>query len=193
ESLLRDFVYEQASVAAGEGLENSFEFLFALSQMERFFENEIERQKSGYSVHAAEKSVLGDIGGVTFDARVDRIDKQNGEFCVIDYKIVSKEIKADSEKAAADSYKYQLALYILLLQREGIDAKAAYYYDVLRGSLVLEGAMEAKLGSLEAHIERFLSKPQFLGAKDKKSCIYCDFKTLCGAGSDMPSEDGDDE
>ncbi len=193
ESSLRDFVYEQASVAVGDGLRENFEFLFALSQMGRFFENEIERQKCGYSVYAVEKSVLGDIGGVTFDARVDRIDKQNGEFCVIDYKIVSKEIKADSEKAAADSYKYQLALYVLLLQREGIDAKAAYYYDVLRGSLVLEGAMETKLGSLEAHIERFLSKPQFLGAKDKKSCLYCDFKTLCGAGGDTPSEDGEDE
>lgn len=193
EDLLRDFVYEQASVAVGEELRDNFEFLFALSQMGRFFENEIERQKCGYSVYAVEKSVLGDIGGVTFDARIDRIDRQNGEFCVIDYKIVSKEIKADSEKAAADSYKYQLALYVLLLQREGIDAKAAYYYDVLRGALVLEGAMETKLGSLEAHIERFLSKPQFLGAKDKKSCIYCDFKTLCGAGGDTPGEDGDEE
>ncbi len=193
EDLLRDFVYEQASVAVGEELRDNFEFLFALSQMGRFFENEIERQKCGYSVYAVEKSVLGDIGGVTFDARIDRIDRQNGEFCVIDYKIVSKEIKADSEKAAADSYKYQLALYVLLLQREGIDAKSAYYYDVLRGALVLEGAMETKLGSLEAHIERFLSKPQFLGAKDKKSCIYCDFKTLCGAGGDTPGEDGDEE
>jgi len=193
EDSLRDFVYEQASVAVGEELRDNFEFLFALSLMGRFFENEIERQKCGYSVYAVEKSVLGDIGGVTFDARIDRIDRQNGDFCVIDYKIVSKEIKADSEKTAADSYKYQLALYVLLLQREGIDAKSAYYYDVLRGALVLEGAMETKLGSLEAHIERFLSKPQFLGAKDKKSCIYCDFKTLCGAGGDTPGEDGDEE
>lgn len=190
--LLMHFIYEQASIAIGAKLKDSFEFLLALSQMELFFENEIERQRCGYSVYALEKSVVGDIGGVTFDARIDRIDKKDGEFYVIDYKIVSKEIKADSEKAAVDSHKYQLALYVLLLQRERIDTRAAYYYDVLRGSLVAESALNTKLSSIEAHIERFLSKPQFLGAKDKKSCIYCDFKTLCSTSSEMPSDDDEE-
>ncbi len=176
---LKEFVVERC-VEANPFLEGRFEFLFTILQMEQFFENEIERQKSGYSVYAVEKPICAEIGGVLFDARVDRIDAKSDELFVIDYKSGAKEIKADSEKTALDSANYQLCLYTAMLQKEGLNIKSAYYYDLLRGNLVLETAMDTKLAALNTHVERFLSKPQFLAAKDKKSCRYCDFTALCG-------------
>jgi ATP-dependent helicase/nuclease subunit B len=191
ENQLAEFVKKEALEYAPQ-LKDRFEFAYTMRQMDSFFANEIARQKSGFGVYAVEKEIKADISGVSFNARVDRIDKKGDEFFIIDYKVVSKEIKADSAKAAEDSSKYQLCLYMVMLQKEGIDAKEAYYYDILRGKLVSEDAMPVKLHALEGHIARFRAKPSFTGAKDKAACRYCDFALICGTHSDAVWEDADE-
>jgi ATP-dependent helicase/nuclease subunit B len=189
---LKEFVVDKAR-AYSHALSQRFEFDFALSQMESFFENEIERQREGFGVYAVEKPLTCDIGGVVFDARVDRIDKQGGKLHLIDYKVVSKEIKADSAKTAETSSKYQLCIYAVMLQKGGENIKRAYYYDVLRGKLTAEEAMDIKLSSLESHIQRFCDKPQFAFAKEKAACRYCDYAVICGVHVDNTDDDGADE
>lgn len=186
---LRTFVRYEAVKEALQ-LEGKFEFLFALRQMERFFEEEIRR---GRKVYAVELPAEGEICGVAFEGRVDRIDVGEEGYSLIDYKLSRMEIKAESEKMATDSHKYQLALYAALLADKGMTIEAAYYYDVLRGTLVPERALETKLESLPAHIERFLAKPTFDGTKDKKNCRYCDYAVICGAHADVMEEESWDE
>jgi CRISPR/Cas system-associated exonuclease Cas4 (RecB family) len=158
--------------------------------MERFFDEEIAR---GRKVYAVELAVEGEIGGVAFEGRIDRIDTGEEGYSLIDYKVSRTEIKAESEKTAADSHKYQLTLYAALLANKGMGVEAAYYYDVLRGVLVSERALETKLESLPVHIERFIAKPTFDGTKDKKNCRYCDYAVICGVHADVAEEEGGDD
>ncbi len=186
---LHTFVHDEAVKEAPQ-LAEKFEFLFALRQMERFFDEEITR---GHKVYAVELPVEGEIGGVAFEGRIDRIDAGEEGYSLIDYKVSRTEIKAESEKTAADSHKYQLALYAALLANKGTAVETAYYYDVLRGVLVPERALETKLESLPTHIERFLAKPTFEGTKDKKNCRYCDYAVICGVHADAVEEESGDE
>ncbi len=186
---LRSFVHDEALREAPH-LAEKFEFLFALRQMERFFDEEIAR---GRKVHAVELTVEGEIDGVAFEGRIDRMDVSEDGYSLIDYKVSRTEIKAESEKTAVDSHKYQLALYAALLATKHTQIEAAYYYDVLRGALVPERALETKLESLPSHIERFLAKPTFERTKDKKNCRYCDFAVVCGVHADAVEEESGDE
>lgn len=167
----------------------SFELKKAVASMDDFFVNEEHRMREGYTVFAVEKGVSANIGGVLFSAKIDRIDKKNGEFSLLDYKITSNDIKADSKKTAENSYRYQLALYDEILSKNKIHLKECGYYDVLRGKTVTEEALEEKKGYLGGHIERFLAKPSFEVTKEKKNCRFCDYAIICG----NQSESGDEE
>ena len=170
----------------------SFELKKAIASMDSFFENEEGRIRDGYSVYAVEKGVSADIGGVLFSAKIDRIDKKNGEFVLLDYKITANELKADSKKTAEHSHKYQLALYREILVKNKIPPKESLYYDVLRGKTVAEEALEEKIGYLSGHISRFLAKPSFEETKEKKNCRFCDYAIICGFGADgAKSEEGE--
>ncbi|MCI4399853.1 MAG: PD-(D/E)XK nuclease family protein [Campylobacteraceae bacterium] len=192
-SNLFDFIREESIKAIPE-IEEQFDFVFSMRQMEKFCAEEIRRQKSGYRVYAVEKEIKGELHGVLFEGRIDRIDQDaEGKRLLIDYKISRSEIKADTQKSALDSYKYQLALYVALLSNADMQIDGAYYYDVLRGSLVGEKTLETKLSLLPAHIERFTATPTFAGTADKKNCRYCDFADICGVHSETTEEEGGDE
>ncbi len=186
--------YVKAQMIACEpSLFGSFEFDLFISGVGAFFEHEEHRASHGFVPKLLEYPLSAEIDGVCFDARVDRIDEKDGELYVIDYKTGQKEIKPDSDKKAENSSKYQLALYTAMLFRSGKPAKSAFYYDVLRGRLVEETTMHAKLEHLPFHIARFLSKPNFEVAKDKASCRFCEYALICGVGIGAAAEDGEDE
>ncbi len=194
-SELSGFIWAE-SIKAAPDIREQFDFVFAMRQMDKFCAEEIRRQKSGRMVYAVEKEIVGAVHGVLFDGRIDRIDEdESGKRILIDYKISRSEIKADTEKAAADSHRYQLALYAALLSNSGMEIESAYYYDVLRGALVYERAISTKLEALPGHIERFLALPVFEGARSKKNCRYCDYAMICGIhdDSELAQEDGGDE
>ncbi len=178
------------ALRASPNLEDNFEFLFAFRQMDKFFDEEIKREKSGRNVFAVEMEIKGEIEGVSFEGRIDRIDEYGDGYALIDYKTTKTQIKAESEKSAANSKKYQLAIYAALLLKKGFEISRASYYDVLRGSLVDEGSIETKLSMLPRHIERFLSNLTFAGTSDKKNCRYCDFADICGVHT-QTEEDGE--
>ncbi len=194
-SKLSGFIREEA-IKAIPGIEEQFDFVLSMRRMDKFCAEEIRRQKSGHRVYAVEKEIVGELHGVLFEGRIDRVDEDaTGKRIVIDYKISGSEIKADTENTAADSYKYQLALYVALLSNAGMQIDGAYYYDVLRGVLVYERAVLTKLEALPGHIERFSALPVFEGAKSKKNCRYCDYTVICGIhdDSELAQEDDGDE
>lgn len=174
-------------------LAGDFDFLFALRQMERFCDEEVRREQSGRKVFAVETEIKGELDGVAFEGRIDRMDAVGDAYALIDYKTGRAQIKAESEKSAKSSRKYQLTLYVALLLQKGYEIEGAYYYDVLRGALVAEKTLETKLSLLPAHIERFTGKPTFAGTSDKKNCRYCDFADICGVHAGAAEEESEDE
>ncbi|MGE4398570.1 MAG: PD-(D/E)XK nuclease family protein [Campylobacterales bacterium] len=189
---LKEFVKNEA-LKETPHLAGSFDFMFALRQLDAFCEEETRRGRIGHKVFAVEMEVKGELDGVAFEGRIDRMDEIGHSYALIDYKTGKTQIKAESEKSAANSRKYQLALYTALLLQKGFEIEGAYYYDVLRGALVGEKTLETKLSLLPAHIERFTATPIFAGTSDKKNCRYCDFADICGVHGETTEEEGEDE
>ena len=143
------------------------------------FENKRFEDKS-LSVLEIEKDFKFDYNGIILKGSIDRIDKDDDKYLLIDYK-TSASLKIDSIKTYENSVDFQLEFYYLAcLELFGYDKIKAYYYDLNNSKLLEEVVLLEKLELLKnIFTELKTKKVNFEKCEKTSTCQYCEFKTIC--------------
>ena len=153
------------------------------SQMlDNFFKAQIEHFRSGWSVESCEEYIEGEIEGLKFSGRVDRIDKKDEHYLVIDYK--SGSIKAINSKNSDNLVDFQMNIYDKLLQKPASKVDFAYIEILNSGKVDYLKAKDEKEQKLLEHIEylKTLKSYEATRCENLQLCRNCAYRLLCHRG-----------
>lgn len=130
-----------------------------------------------------EKEFNCSFNNINIKGIIDRVDKFEDNYEVIDYK-TSSTLSVDTLKTYEKSVDFQLEFYYIALQQlfKTPNIKA-FYYDLNECLLKEEVAIQEKLELLSSKFDELkeLSKNEinFLKCEDKSNCLYCAYKVVC--------------
>ncbi|MDN5088660.1 PD-(D/E)XK nuclease family protein [Aliarcobacter butzleri] len=130
-----------------------------------------------------EKEFNCSFNNINIKGIIDRVDKFEDNYEVIDYK-TSSTLSVDTLKTYEKSIDFQLEFYYIALQQlfKTPNIKA-FYYDLNECLLKEEVAIQEKLELLSSKFDELkeLSKNEinFLKCEDKSNCLYCAYKIIC--------------
>lgn len=132
---------------------------------------------------ALEKNFECLFNGIKIKGVIDRIDKYEDSYELIDYK-TSSTLSVDTLKNYEKSDDFQLEFYYIAMnQFFQTNNIKAYYYNLNETSLIKEEALYEKLDLLSLKFDELkeISKDEisFSKCEDKSNCIYCSYKTIC--------------
>ncbi|AXX86109.1 AddAB recombination complex, helicase AddB [Malaciobacter marinus] len=111
---------------------------------------------------------------------IDRVDKEDEDYLVIDYK-TSSSLKVDTIKNYEKSCDFQLEFYYLALQNIYKTTNIqSFYYDLNNAKLLKEVALNEKLDLLREIFQTLkTTSVDFEKCEDKSVCNFCIYKTIC--------------
>lgn len=122
---------------------------------------------------------------ITLKGVIDRVDKGNDFFEIIDYK-TSNTLKIDTLKTYEKSVDFQLEFYFLAMKNYLQKQKLCdfsikpYYYDLNHSVLLEEPVLFEKLERLEETLRTLKTTTvNFEKCEDKTICSYCPYSTIC--------------
>ena len=164
-----------------------------------------EYANSKFDIWMLEKPISAEIDGRKFYGRVDRVDKFDGYFRVLDYK--TGRIAANLVKELSVGRKLQLFAYAKFIAGQtGLKCGGVYYFDAkvrygsdaesplvgLTSEDVKDDVVAQKyvppeqFEDLQNEAERlmlsgadYMKQGKFLPAPDENSCEFCKFKSIC--------------
>ena len=147
-----------------------------------FYLYDKERLKNR-KIIALEKNFECEFEGIKIRGVIDRIDKYEDIYEVIDYK-TSSSLSVDTLKNYEKTNDFQLEFYYLAMNElYKTDKIEAYYYDLNNTVLLSETALDKKL---ELLCEKFKelkeisnSEISFSKCEDKSNCTYCAYSIIC--------------
>lgn len=147
-----------------------------------FYLYDKERLKNRKIV-ALEKNFECEYEGIKIRGVIDRIDKYEDIYEVIDYK-TSSSLSVDTLKNYEKTNDFQLEFYYLAMNElYKTDKIEAYYYDLNNIVLLSETVLDKKL---ELLCEKFKelkeisnSEISFSKCEDKSNCNYCAYSIIC--------------
>jgi hypothetical protein len=149
-------------------------------RLETFIKMEKERFKTNMELLECEKPFLIEHQGIKLKGVIDRIDKINDEYWVLDYK-TSSNLKIDTLKNYEKSTDFQLEFYFLACKAlfESSNIKT-FYYDLYECSLKEEMALELKLETLNGILRDLqTTEVNFTQCEEKSHCLYCPYTIVC--------------
>lgn len=152
-----------------------------LKRLNTFVEFEAKRfENKDLKVLDIEKDFKFNFNGIVLKGSIDRIDKLDDEYLLIDYK-TSSSLKVDSLKTYDSSVDFQLEFYYLAcIELFGYEKIKAYYYDLNSSRLLEEIVLLEKLELLKTiFVELKTKKVNFEKCEKISICQYCEFKTIC--------------
>ncbi|MCT7568183.1 PD-(D/E)XK nuclease family protein [Aliarcobacter butzleri] len=147
-----------------------------------FYEFDKQRLKNR-EIIMIEKEFNCSFNNINIKGIIDRVDKFEDNYEVIDYK-TSSTLSVDTLKTYEKSVDFQLEFYYIALQQlfKTPNIKA-FYYDLNECLLKEEVAIQEKLELLSSKFDELkeLSKNEinFLKCEDKSNCLYCAYKVVC--------------
>ena len=150
---------------------------------EKFLESQIEHFKNGWSVLETEKSLVGVINGLRFEGRVDRIDKKENYYLIIDYK-TSATKKSNKDKVDEKLTDFQMNIYKKLLALSESSLDFAYINILDKEGFDYLKAQEEKDEKLLEHIEYLKAQKSFIAQRceNLQLCRNCAYRLLCHRG-----------
>ncbi|MFV0480735.1 MAG: PD-(D/E)XK nuclease family protein, partial [Campylobacteraceae bacterium] len=130
-----------------------------LLKLREFFEEEARRYKEGWRVVLLEEKFTAQKNGVILEGYVDRIDKRDDTYLVLDYKSGNLSIEQSLEKAQ-NATNFQLQFYSLLCENLGNLAEPLYYR-LENAKLLNEPFFNEKKEKLFEHIEELKNTKEF--------------------------------
>ncbi|MEA3522217.1 MAG: PD-(D/E)XK nuclease family protein [Campylobacterota bacterium] len=148
-------------------------------RLQDFYENEIERFKSGYRVQGCEEQLTCKHEGITLYGTIDRIDAHNNTLEVLDYK--SGSYTTYTSRKLEEATDFQLEFYYLLASTLG-KVNGCGFYDLKSGELIAEPLLEEKLELLSTHLNTLGDTKEFDFelCEDLSACKYCEYALMCG-------------
>ncbi|MDR1007165.1 MAG: PD-(D/E)XK nuclease family protein [Campylobacteraceae bacterium] len=150
-----------------------------LNKLETVFTKELRRYEEGWRVFKLEEWFERDFEGIRLTGRIDRIDRMNDKYLLLDYKTGRINTQKYLEKAL-NSSDFQLEFYALLCVDLG-EIKTAFY-DLNEAKFIEDNFFSEKKARLIEHLFELKEKKEFVfeACKDKKQCFFCPYKVLCG-------------
>ncbi len=147
-----------------------------------FYEFDKQRLKNR-EIIMIEKEFNCSFNNINIKGIIDRVDKFEDNYEVIDYK-TSSTLSVDTLKTYEKSVDFQLEFYYIALQQLFKNSNIkAFYYDLNECLLKEEVAIQEKLELLSSKFDELkeLSKSEinFLKCEDKSNCLYCAYKIIC--------------
>lgn len=147
-----------------------------------FYEFDKQRLKNR-EIIMIEKEFNCSFNNINIKGIIDRVDKFEDNYEVIDYK-TSSTLSVDTLKTYEKSVDFQLEFYYIALQQLFKNSNIkAFYYDLNECVLKKEIAIQGKLELLSSKFDELkeLSKNEinFSKCEDKSNCLYCAYKIIC--------------
>lgn len=146
----------------------------------QYIDWQIKRQAE-WHIHALEKKININItDSISIKGRLDRIDKQNNQYSIIDYKTGSSA-KQDKVNSGED---VQLISYASMLNQVNEVAYVELAKDKTRTAAKLKDEQLTELKEQSENrlinmVEQLKQGAQLNAWGDKKTCEYCDMQGLC--------------
>ncbi len=156
-------------------------YLMALQKkrLESFANFEVKRFAEGWHVQECEAKLETEFAGIKLFGVIDRIDAKDDTIFVLDYKTGSYPLY--NKNNFVDATDFQLEFYYLLTRGYSQNISCGYY-DLKEIKIVPEPFLEEKIEILKSNIKDILALEEinFIKCEDTKSCLYCDYKIICG-------------
>ncbi|BAF71145.1 PD-(D/E)XK nuclease family protein [Sulfurovum sp. NBC37-1] len=166
-----------------EDAKNRYRKLLWREKLKGFVKKEIDHFKAEWRVVERELEVVGEIGGLKFKGRIDRIDQNATDTLVLDYKSgrVEKEPKKLNPEKISD---FQMSIYRQLLQNRYQNISLAFVNILEKGEKQQVTLLEERNALLAEHIIDLKQTKSFVAEKcdDLQKCTYCEFALMCGRG-----------
>ena len=166
-----------------EDAPNRYRKLLWKEKLEGFVRREAEHFRAQWRVVAKEIEVIGEIGGLKFKGRIDRIDQNATETLVLDYK--SGKVEKEPKKLNPDKVTdFQMSIYHELLKGKYQNISLAYVKILEEGERQQVGLLEERQALLAEHIVTLKQTHGFVAQKCEslQACQYCEFALMCGRG-----------
>jgi ATP-dependent helicase/DNAse subunit B len=166
-----------------QGAKAEFQKLLWKEKLKGFVDAQIIHFNEDWKVVEREKEFQGDIGGLHFRGRIDRIDQNSTDTLVLDYKSgnVEKEPRSLNPDKMTD---FQMSVYHQLLHQKYQNIKLAFLKILENGERQEVTLLEERNALLAEHIIALKQTKSFVAAKceDLQKCKYCEFTLMCERG-----------
>ncbi|SFV56763.1 FIG00388203: hypothetical protein [hydrothermal vent metagenome] len=148
-----------------------------------YIQQEIEHFAKGWRVVAREHEAVGDIGGLRFRGRIDRIDQNSTDTLVIDYKSGSTS-EANRVKNLENLTDFQMSIYSHILSQTYQNITLSFMKILEGGKLEEITLLDEKNSLLSEHIVELKETKSFTASRceELQKCKYCEFVLLCERG-----------
>ncbi|PHS37361.1 MAG: hypothetical protein COB07_10995 [Sulfurovum sp.] len=152
-------------------------------KLKGFVHTQLEHFSAGWKVVEREKEFSGEIGGLRFKGRIDRIDQNDTSTLVLDYKsgsITEANRRSNLEKLS----DFQMSIYHALLSSKYQNISLAFMKILEKGEVEEITVLEEKNALLAEHIIALKQSKGFMAKKtdDLQKCKYCEFTLMCERG-----------
>ncbi len=159
-----------------------FNKLLWRKKLDRFIERQIDHFIEGWRVEEVEKSIDGTINGIKFKGVIDRIDRNQNLWLIIDYKSgsISEPNRVTNLEKLTD---FQMSIYSEILKDRYSNIKLAFI-ELFNGKIEPITELERKTKILYKIIDELKDTREIVASKceDLSRCKYCDYKLLCQRG-----------
>ncbi len=164
----------------------AYQKLLWREKLKGLMEAEVKRFEAGWRVTARELEAAGEIGGLRFKGRIDRIDQRSQHETttrIIDYKSGSIQ-EANKSKNIETLSDFQMSIYDHLLRDRYPNLSLWFMQIFERGRVEEITALEEKNRLLGEHIAKLKQTRGFVAVKCDvmKHCTYCEFALQCERG-----------
>ncbi len=155
-----------------------------MKRLEHFVDAQMKHFQAGWSVDQKELTITGEIEGLRFQGRVDRIDVRGDEALILDYKSGKTDHINKSERSLESNYHYQMNIYAHLLRARYSNIDAAYVKIFEKNQLEPIKASKQKDALLLEHITQIKETTEIIASRceDATLCKYCDYALACQRG-----------
>ena len=163
--------------------QTAYKKLLWKEKLKGFVTSQIEHFKADWRVVEREVEVQGEIGGLRFKGRIDRIDQNATDTLILDYKSGSTT-EANKVKNLETLTDLQMSIYHQMLRGKYQNINLAFV-KILEGGTIEEiTALEEKNALLAQHIIELKQTNSFKAEKceDLQKCKYCEFTLMCERG-----------
>ena len=161
----------------------AYQKLLWKEKLKGFVSSQIEHFKADWKVVEREKEFQGNIGGLHFKGRIDRIDQNATDTLVLDYKSGQTK-EANKTKNLEKLTDFQMSIYQQMLQAKYQNINLAFLKIFENGDIEEITVLEEKNELLFEHIIELKQTKSFVASKceDLQKCKYCEFTLMCERG-----------
>lgn len=166
-----------------EDAKTSYQKLLWKEKLKGFVQTQIAHFNNDWKVVEREKEFQGDIGGLRFKGRIDRIDQNDTHTLVLDYKSGSTK-EAQKTKNLESLNDLQMSIYHQMLSSKYQNVNLAFVKLFENGEIEEITVLQEKNERLGEVIVELKQTKSFVAEKceDLQKCKWCEFTLMCGRG-----------